>query len=70
MDKAQALPMNAVPNAAIGRPSQAPSAPAVTLAMSRRACPPPASPALMASAAASPGGQAASAGNTRLPNMR
>src|SRR6218665_3727255 len=57
MPNAQMLPMNAVPNAAIGILHQEPMAPTSMPAPSSAACFPPLSPAAMACAAATPGGR-------------
>ena len=58
---AQMLPMNATPNADIGMLSQLPASPTSSPNPSSAAWRPPASPALIASAAATPAGQVADA---------
>ena len=70
MPSAQMLPMKATPNADIGILNHEPTAPTTMPRPNSLACVPPWSPALMASAAATPGGQAPVAGNTELPNRR
>jgi hypothetical protein len=64
MVSAMMLPMKATPNADIGIPSAEPPMPTTVPAPRSAARRPPASPALMASAAARPGGQAALPGKT------
>src|SRR5439155_11735885 len=66
----QTLPIKATPKADIGILSQLPAMPTrrpTTRSTARR---PPASPARIASAATTPGGQVPLAGKTRVSNMR
>jgi len=62
--------MNAMPKADIGTPNQDPAVPTATPSPNTAAFRPPSSPALIASAAATPGGHAPEAGNTELSNIR
>ena len=67
---AQTLPIKATPKADIGILSQLPAMPTRRPIPSNAARLPPASPARIASAAATPGGQVPLAGKMRVSNMR
>jgi hypothetical protein len=70
ISSAQMLPIMAIPAADMGRPKNDAPAPTTAPPTSSSACLPPVSPALMVSAAATPGGQAASAGRNLEPYAR
>ncbi len=67
---AKIFAMNTMPTPAMGRPKWEPTAPTTMPSRRRRARFPPSSPAIMASAVATPGGQAPDAGNSGVSYVR